>query len=58
MRFYDNISLSNDREANMQADIIEQAPDFTLADIKGIPISLEDFKGKANVVLVLNRGFL
>ncbi len=42
----------------MQADIIEQAPDFTLADIKGIPISLGDFKGKANVVLVLNRGFL
>jgi peroxiredoxin len=42
----------------MQADKMEQAPDFTLADISGIPISLKDFKGKANVVLVLNRGFL
>jgi peroxiredoxin len=42
----------------MQADKIEQAPNFILADIDGNPVSLADFKGKANVVLVLNRGFL
>ena len=32
-------------------------PDFTLADFQGKPVSLSDFKGKANVLLVFNRGF-
>lgn len=33
------------------------APDFTLADFKGQPLHLADFRGKAHVLLVFNRGF-
>jgi peroxiredoxin len=33
------------------------APDFTVKDSEGRTISLVDFKGKKNVVLVFNRGF-
>ena len=33
------------------------APDFTLIDFKGQPVSLAGFRGKAHVVLVFNRGF-
>jgi len=36
----------------------EQAPDFTLADTGGKSVTLSDFKGKKNVVLVFNRGFM
>ena len=34
------------------------APDFTLTDINGKEIHLSDFRGKTNVLLVFNRGFL
>jgi peroxiredoxin len=34
-----------------------EAPDFTLADFEGRPVSLSDYRGKRNVVLVFNRGF-
>lgn len=33
------------------------APDFTLSDFEGKNISLADYKGKMNVLLVFNRGF-
>jgi len=33
------------------------APNFTLTDFRGKPIALADFIGKANVLLVFNRGF-
>jgi peroxiredoxin len=33
------------------------APNFTLKDYKGESVSLADFAGKANVLLVFNRGF-
>jgi len=33
------------------------APDFTLADFDGNIISLADYQGKENVLLVFNRGF-
>lgn len=33
------------------------APDFALTDLQGRTIRLSDFKGKANVLLVFNRGF-
>ncbi len=34
------------------------APDFTLADFAGKLFRLSDLRGKANVLLVFNRGFL
>ncbi len=34
------------------------APDFTLADWTGRPVSLSDFRGRKHVVLVFNRGFM
>jgi peroxiredoxin len=33
------------------------APDFTLADFDGRPVSLSSFRGRRHVVLVFNRGF-
>lgn len=33
------------------------APDFSLPDFKGEIVHLSDFAGKANVLLVFNRGF-
>lgn len=34
----------------------DNAPDFTLEDIDGRKISLSDFRGKKNVILVFYRG--
>lgn len=34
----------------------EAAPDFTLEDVNGRPISLSDFRGRKFVVLVFYRG--
>jgi peroxiredoxin len=34
-----------------------QAPDFTLDDFAGQSLSLSDYKGEKNVLLVFNRGF-
>ncbi len=33
------------------------APDFTLADFRGNPVSLSDFRGDRTVLVVFNRGF-
>ncbi|GJM42472.1 MAG: hypothetical protein DHS20C20_27540 [Ardenticatenaceae bacterium] len=33
------------------------APDFALADYEGNNVSLSQFKGKQNVLLIFNRGF-
>ncbi len=33
------------------------APNFTLRNFKAETVSLADFTGKANVLLVFNRGF-
>jgi peroxiredoxin len=35
----------------------ETAPEFTGVDTEGRRIKLSAYKGKSNVVLVLNRGF-
>ncbi len=34
------------------------APDFSLTDTQGRTVRLSDYRGRQNVVLVLNRGFV
>ena len=34
------------------------APDFTLQNFAGETVRLSDFRGKTNVLLVFNRGFV
>lgn len=34
----------------------EPAPDFTLAAFEGDPVTLSDFRGETNVILVFYRG--
>ncbi|HHH11427.1 MAG TPA: redoxin domain-containing protein [Sorangium sp.] len=34
-----------------------RAPDFSLADTRGEPRRLSDFRGERSLVLVFNRGF-
>ena len=34
------------------------APEFTLKDLNGNEVSLSDFRGKKNVLIVFNRGFI
>lgn len=41
-----------------QVNLNTPAPDFTLQDFEGNAVSLSDFVGKKNVLLVLNRGFM
>ncbi len=36
----------------------QPAPDFTLADYRGEPVSLSQFRGQQHVLLVFNRGFV
>lgn len=40
-----------------QVSIQTTAPNFSLQDFNGQPVSLADFRGKAHVLLVFNRGF-
>ncbi len=40
-----------------RAELNKPAPDFTLTDFNGREVSLKDFQGKKNVLLVFNRGF-
>jgi len=35
----------------------QSAPDFSLADYRGNTVSLADFRGQKNVLLVFNRTF-
>jgi peroxiredoxin len=41
-----------------QVTLDTPAPDFELADYTGKLVRLSDFRGKTNVLLVFNRGFL
>lgn len=43
---------------SQKAELNKPAPDFTLPDFEGNKVSLSDFKGKKNIVLVFNRGFM
>lgn len=35
----------------------QAAPEFSLLDFSGVPVSLSGFRGRKNVLLVFNRGF-
>lgn len=39
-----------------QIEVNKTAPDFSLADFNGNQVSLSGYRGKSNVLLVLNRG--
>jgi mycoredoxin-dependent peroxiredoxin len=36
----------------------QPAPEFSLPDFSGKPVSLSDFRGRKNVLLVFNRTFV
>jgi peroxiredoxin len=40
-----------------QVSLNTPAPDFTLRNFLGEPVSLADFQGKSHILLVFNRGF-
>ena len=42
----------------MTVKIKQDAPNFTLNDYNGEPVSLADYKYDKHVLLVFNRGFL
>ena len=41
-----------------RVELNKRAPDFSLPDFNGKSVSLSDFTGQKNVVIVLNRGFI
>jgi peroxiredoxin len=41
-----------------RVELNKKAPEFSLTGIEGKVISLSDFYGRANVLLVFNRGFV
>jgi peroxiredoxin len=41
-----------------RAELNKPAPDFTLTDFNEREVSLANFQGQKNVLLVFNRGFL
>ncbi len=42
----------------MRINVNEPAPDFILQDIHGHEVSLSQFRGQKNVLLVFNRSFV
>lgn len=41
-----------------KVELNKPAPNFTLDDFSGNAVSLSDYAGQKNVVLVFNRGFV
>ena len=39
-------------------EVNKEAPDFEIEDFKGNKFKLSSFKGKKNILIVLNRGFV
>jgi peroxiredoxin len=39
-------------------ELTSEAPDFEIEDYKGDLFKLSELKGKSNVLIVLNRGFV
>jgi len=56
-----NIKKSQGNEAMLNMASIEvnkEAPDFEIEDFRGDKFKLSDFRGKSNILIVLNRGFV
>lgn len=46
-------------ESNMaRVELNKRAPEFSLLDFNGKNVSLSDFTGQKNVLVVFNRGFI
>jgi len=41
-----------------RVELNQPAPDFTLRDLNGSEISVSNFRGRQNILLVFNRGFI
>lgn len=39
-------------------EVNKEAPDFEIEDFKGNKFKLSNFRGKRNILIVLNRGFV
>jgi peroxiredoxin len=39
-------------------EVNKEAPNFEMEDFKGSKFKLSNFRGKSNVLIVLNRGFV
>ena len=53
-----HLTLVEYRSQHAQSlEILADAPDFELTDTLGNPVSLSDYLGKQEVVLILLRGF-
>jgi len=39
-------------------EVNKDAPDFEIQDFKGNKFKLSDLRGKSNILIVLNRGFV
>lgn len=48
--------VTSNKMAKVQLNL--PAPDFTLKDYRGNPVTLSDFQGEKIVLLVFNRGFM
>jgi peroxiredoxin len=50
-------TIDDEEPVMSRVAINTHAPEFTLPDFNGHSVSLSDFKGRKNVLLVFNRGF-
>ena len=59
MKLWQFIIHYNDNKGLLmpRVELNAKAPDFTLNDFNGKTISLADFTGQKNVLVVFNRGF-
>jgi len=53
-----NDKICHEKENMASIKINTVAPDFVLKDFNGNTVRLSEFKGRFNLLLVFNRGFL